>query len=39
MGIHIKTWKILKIRQDKTLPNNVDTVKKIESSIKDNINI
>jgi hypothetical protein len=35
--IYDKSWKIYKIRRDKTLPNNVDTVKKIEDSIRDGI--
>lgn len=35
--IYDKNWKIYKIREDKSLPNNIDTVKKIEDSIRDGI--
>jgi hypothetical protein len=35
--IYDKNWKIYKIREDKSLPNNIETVKKIEDSIRDGI--
>ena len=35
--IYDKNWHIYKIREDKSLPNNVDVVKRIEESIRDGI--
>jgi hypothetical protein len=32
-----KNWHIYKIREDKSLPNNIDVVKRIEESIRDGI--
>lgn len=37
-NIYDKGWKIYKTRQDKSLPNNNEVTKKIEQSIKDDIN-
>ena len=37
MKIYDKSWQIYKVREDKTLPNNSDIVKKIEESIRDGI--
>lgn len=35
--IYDKCWKIYKIRQDKSLPNNFEVARKIEESIRDGI--
>ena len=35
--VSTKSWKIYKVREDKSLPNNTEVVKKIEESIKDGI--
>ena len=35
--VSTKSWKIYKVREDKSLPNNTEIVKKIEESIKDGI--
>ena len=32
-----KNWKIYKIREDKSLPNNTEVVKRIQTSINDGI--
>ena len=37
-ALYDKCWKILKIRVDKSLPNNVEVTRKIEESIRDGIN-
>ena len=35
--VYDKNWRIYKLREDKSMPNNSDIVKKIEASIRDNI--
>jgi len=35
--IYDQCWKIYKIRQDKSLPNNYEVARKIEESIRDGI--